>query len=182
MTTPPRRPICATVRTTRFNTGTINSGGYRYAIGASSFSNGVYQLKQTHLAHALSLRSDGGDWEWEGIVTLYDYAQDKQRAPSAALPGGFDGGAGTITRMDGTGWYTAGLRAVWHGDNNDLSFGAHYDRETLKSLKYNTADWKHGSEGALATAARGKTDNRGAVGAGRVALRPGLEGDARPAL
>ncbi len=138
--------------------GTINFGGYRYSVGASSFSNGVYNLKQTHLAHALSLRSDGDAWEWEGVFTLYDYAQDKQRIPGAALPGGFDGGMGTITRMDGTGWYTADLRAVWHADaGNDLSFGAHYDHETLKSLKYNTADWKHGREGAPATASRGKT-------------------------
>jgi hypothetical protein len=35
--------------------------------------------------------------------------------PTTALPAAFSGGAGTINRMNGTGWYTLDANGVWRG-------------------------------------------------------------------
>lgn len=138
--------------------GNVNIGGYEYAIGASAFANGVYRLGQTHLAQGVSLRSEGSEWEWRATLSHYGYARDKQRAPSLALPDALAGGAGTISRMDGTGWFTADVLASQHGRSNDFSMGAHYDLYVLSLRKYKTADWIGGDAGALASASLGKTE------------------------
>lgn len=143
---------------TKIYSGSVNIGGYNYNIGASSFSNGVYDWEQTHLAQALALKSAPGIFAWEVTATDYAYLADTQRVPTTALPLARDGGAGTITRLDGTGWYTLDAKAAWRGwKDNTLSFGAHRDAETFGQSKFLTADWTLGSEGALATRAQGRT-------------------------
>ena len=139
--------------------GSVNIGGYNYAIGASSFSNNIYDWKQTHLAQALALRStSGGDFTWEIVGTDYAYLNDSQRVPATALPAAKAGGAGTINRLNGTGWYTFDAKGVWQGwDNHELSFGIHRDAETFRQSKFNTTDWLDGRPDALATRAAGKT-------------------------
>ena len=75
--------------------GNSNINGYNYNIAVSTFDTGVYNWQQTQLAQAIKLASDPkGDFAWEGIVTRYDYLTDKQRVPTAALPGAFSAGAG----------------------------------------------------------------------------------------
>ncbi|HEY0300275.1 MAG TPA: TonB-dependent receptor, partial [Rhizomicrobium sp.] len=138
--------------------GSLNIGGFVYNIAASAFSNNLYHLEQSHMMHALALKSAGGGaWEWEAVASLYDFAADKQRMPGVAVPAARSGGAGTITRMDGTGWYTLDAKGLWHGGDHDVSFGLHRDEYTLANRKFNTADWIAGAEGALASASRGRT-------------------------
>ena len=62
--------------------------------------------------HALTLESHGGEVEWRAIASLYDFDRDVQRIPSAALPAAPQGGAGSIVRLDGTGWRTLDLSAA----------------------------------------------------------------------
>ena len=70
---------------------------------ASSFSNNVYDWNQTHLAQAVTLKSGTADaFAWEAVASMYNYLDDKQRVPAAALPGASTGGAGTINRLNGT--------------------------------------------------------------------------------
>ena len=91
--------------------GNSNINGYNYNIAASTFSNHVYNYQQTQLAQGLSLKSGtDGDFAWEIVASDYAYLNDKQRVPTAALPGAFTSGAGTINRMNGTGWYHAGCQ------------------------------------------------------------------------
>ncbi len=139
--------------------GSLNIGGFNYNVAASAFSNNLYHTEQAHMIHGLALKSSGGGaWEWDVAASLYDFATDKQRTPGVAVPLARSGGAGTITRMDGTGWYTLDAKGIWHsGGNNDLSFGLHRDAYTLSNRKFNTTDWITGSEGALATASSGRT-------------------------
>ena len=142
--------------------GSLNIGGYNYAIAPSVFSNNVYQLDETHWMHSLALTSDtGGTWDWNVAGSLYDFATDRQRIPAVALPAALTGGAGTLTDLSGTGWYTLDAKAFWRPDGmagaHQLSFGAHADRERLSNNKYNIANWIAGSTGPLATQAAGKT-------------------------
>ena len=156
----------ATVRTYLSNAagtpvyaGNSNIGGYNYNIAASTFSNNVYNTQQTQLAQGVTLASaPGGEFAWELILTRYDYLNDKQRVATAALPGAFTAGAGTINRMNGTGWYTLDANAVWRGfDDHELSFGLHRDAETFAQTRYNLTDWIVGGQGSVVNAAKGRT-------------------------
>ncbi len=139
--------------------GNSNIGGYNYNIAASSFSNNVYNWQQSQLAQGLSLTSaKDGDFAWELILTRYDYLNDKQRVATAALPGAFTAGAGTINRMNGTGWYTLDANTVWRGiAGHELSFGFHRDAETFAQTRTNLTDWIAGGQGTVVNAAKGRT-------------------------
>lgn len=140
--------------------GTLNIGGYAYSVGASTFSNNVYRTRQTHLSHSLSLTGKTGKIDWQVIGTLFDFAHDDQRVPSVALPGALSGGAGNLTRLDGTGWYTADAKAAWQVDSKStltLSAGYHRDEYRLNSKRYTLADWITGAPGALNLVAQGTT-------------------------
>jgi iron complex outermembrane receptor protein len=140
--------------------GPFNIGGYAVTVPASAFSNNVYRLDETQWMQSLTLnrRSKGGRFDWRIVATSYDYAQSEQRMPSTALPGALAGGAGSVTRMDGTGWRTLDAKAVWRpSETQEFSFGVHGDTYALRNTRYATADWRGGPVGLLAGAARGQT-------------------------
>ena len=138
--------------------GSVNINGYNYNIAASSFSNNLYNFRETHLMQALSLVSDDGPWSWSVIGSMYNFASDIQRIPTTVIPAARSGGAGTITKMNGTGWYTLDAKGGWNdGGAHTVSFGAHRDEFTLANNKYNTADWIHGAPTNLATSSSGRT-------------------------
>ncbi|MEO8114548.1 MAG: TonB-dependent receptor plug domain-containing protein, partial [Phenylobacterium sp.] len=67
--------------------GTLNIAGYAYPVAPGAFASGLYRLEETHWMHALSLAGEpGASFSWQATATLYDYATDRQRMPSA-LPG-----------------------------------------------------------------------------------------------
>lgn len=138
----------------------LNIDGRAYTIAAGAFSGGVYRYDERHWSHALSTTGHDGRLDWQVIGTLYDFAHDVQRIPTTPLPAARDGGAGTITRLDGTGWQTLDAKAAWASDaaaTHTLSVGAHYDRFTLSSDRYATTDWLRGGTGALNLQSRGRT-------------------------
>lgn len=158
--------------------GTVNIDGRAVTIPASAFSNNVYRLDERHWMHALSLEGDGGALSWRAIATRYDYDRDVQRIPSAALPAAADGGAGSIVRLDGTGWRTFDLVGHWQrGETatHELSFGGHADLFTLASNRFATQDWRRGDAGALIQAARGRTRTMALWLQDRWRLTPALE-------
>ncbi|WP_353205813.1 TonB-dependent receptor, partial [Sphingomonas sp.] len=138
--------------------GSLNIGGYAYSVAPSAFSNNVYSYNQRHWSHSLSATGSSGWIDWQVIATLYDFARDDQRIAGTVLPGATSGGAGTITRLDGTGWYTLDAKALWQaGGGHRIGAGYHRDRYTLASNRYATTDWIAGAPGALTLASSGKT-------------------------
>jgi iron complex outermembrane receptor protein len=119
--------------------------------GLAGFASGNYGLLQQHSSHSLSLRTNSkGDWDFEAIGTLYSIDKDKQRSPTTASSTGTTfGAAGRVASLDGSGWSTADVKAVWHKGGvlatHTLSFGAHYDAYTLKNPTYSTPDWTTGA-------------------------------------
>jgi iron complex outermembrane recepter protein len=140
-------------------TGNSNINGYNYNIAASTFSGQVYNYQQTQLAQGVTLKSaPSGDFAWEMIASRYDYLNDKQRVPTAALPAAFTGGAGQVNRMNGTGWTTLDANGVWRGwTDQEISFGAHRDAETFAQVRNNLTDWIRGGLGSLVNSAGGRT-------------------------
>ncbi len=140
--------------------GTFNIGGQAYTVAPSAFSGGVYRYGERHWSHALSATGTGDRFDWQLIGTLYDFAHDVQRIPTTALPAANDGGAGTITRLNGTGWKTADAKGAWRSDadaRHTLGFGAHVDAYRLNSNRYATTDWLNGSPGTLNLQSKGDT-------------------------
>ena len=172
--TPPARPVYA---------GTLNIEGRSVSVPASAFSNNVYTLDERHFMHALTLEGEALGLDWRAIGSLYDFDRDVQRTPSGALPAAADGGAGSIVRLDGTGWRTFDLDARRHGGDSaahDLSFGLHGDRFELASNRYATSDWRHGDAGRADPGARAATRGPWRVWAqDRWTPRPRLRADAR---
>jgi len=130
------------------------------AVYTSGFSSGVYTYGERHWSHALSATGSGDRFDWQLIGTLYDFAHDVQRIPTGTLPAANDGGPGTITRLDGTGWKTADAKGAWRSDadaTHTVSFGAHIDTYRIDSNRYATADWLNGHPGGLNLQSKGDT-------------------------
>jgi iron complex outermembrane receptor protein len=138
--------------------GTLNIAGQKVTVPASAFSNQVYQLDERHWMHSATIEQTGKTFSWWLIGSLYNYARDDQRIPSAALPDAASGGAGSILRMKGTGWRTLDLHVFERlAGPHQLHGGAHYDDFTLRSRHYAMTDWRIGSPGALSQESLGHT-------------------------
>lgn len=122
--------------------GNVNIGGFRYTISGAAMRPSLRD--EEHDMHGISLRTNTrGEWDFEAALTHYDFASDRTRQPSTALPAAAAGGAGTVSYGDGTGWRTADARVVWRpsGSGHEVSFGAHYDRYILSTLTLNATNW-----------------------------------------
>jgi len=138
--------------------GTVNIDGRSVTIPASAFSNQVYHFDERHWMHAMSMEHAGSRVYWSLVGSIYDYAKDDQRVPSVPLPAATAGGAGSIVRMNGTGWRTLDLHSFTRKlSSHELHLGAHYDGFTLKNRRFATPDWIDGSAGALQQEALGQT-------------------------
>ena len=76
----------------------------------------------SHLAQGgdPQIRERGKRFAWEIVASDYAYLSDSQHMPSTVLPGAAVGGAGTVNRLNGTGWYTLDAKGVWRGwQDND---------------------------------------------------------------
>ena len=108
--------------------------------GINSFANGAYNLVEQHLANAVSLKSDTrGTFDFEVTGSWYTYLTSRQRGPSGVGSGLQFSTAGTIARMDGTGWWTADAKGIWRPEGlngpHEVSFGVHGDQYILNGSK-----------------------------------------------
>ena len=148
---------------TRLDSYLRNAAGT--TVYTAAMSSGLYLRDQRHWAHAAELDGRGNRFDWQVAGSLFDYSKDAQSSPTAALPAAFTGGAGSVQRQDGTGWWTldakgasrTGTKNADGIDANVLSFGAHADQSKLQSQTYATADWVGGVPGARSAASLGKT-------------------------
>lgn len=102
-------------------------------------------------------------WNASVVATHYRIAEDANRQANLPEPRAAAGGAGTVTRRDGTGWTTLELQAAWRpspGDWGDgrhaLTFGLHRNAYVLENIVNQAADWR-GAETALDQSYFGRT-------------------------
>lgn len=133
--------------------------------GVSGFANNRYTLEETHLANALSLKTDtGGAFDWDFSLSNYVFLQDIQRNPFGVIPGtAVFTTNGKITRLDGTNWTNGDLKGIWRpggpGSAHEISFGVHADRYFLDNPVYGTPTWSSGpsSSATLYSDSKGTT-------------------------
>jgi iron complex outermembrane receptor protein len=142
--------------------GALNIGGRLYNVAASAFSNGVYRFDELQLAQGVSLSSHtDGAFDFDLTASLFDYLKSRQRIPTAALPGAFSGGPGTVAKLDDTGWYTLDAEGKWRpGGGHTVTFGLHQDRFRLANPRYSLTDWRHGDPVARIADSQGRTRTR----------------------
>nr|WP_145552495.1 TonB-dependent receptor [Variovorax boronicumulans] len=141
--------------------GPVRIDGRTYTLGATAFPS--TNDDQTHWMHGFSLKSrTQGTWDWELVASLYDYAKDRQRTPTTALPQAASGGPGTLQTQDGTGWNQLAAKGTWRpqgsGGAHTVDFGVGRDAYELNILKTTVAgDWRSGEGGALVSQVGGRT-------------------------
>lgn len=143
--------------------GNVVIGGQQYNLNAPTLAFAPTTNQIEHVMHGLSVKSNTkGVFDWEVAGSLYDYSKDIARTPTATLPMAFNGGAGRITDMSGTGWNTLSLRGIWRPMNSHVvEFGFQQDSFRLRTLVSNTADWMSGAAGARFSTFNGNTQLRG---------------------
>jgi len=132
--------------------GNVVIGGRQYNLNGPSLAFAPSRNEIEHVMHGLSVKTNTkGVFDWEAAASLYDYHNDIARAPTAVLPAAFNGGAGRITDMDGTGWNTLSLRGTWRPTGSGKGVGAHVvdfgvqqESYKLRNLVSNTPDWING--------------------------------------
>ena len=137
--------------------------------GVSGFASGNYNIQEQHLANAVSLKSDTkGVFDFELVGTYYTYLNSLQRGPSGVGPALNFSTAGTITRLDGTNWWTGDAKGNWRPNGMDgphqVSFGVHGDQYTLNNPTYNAPNWltaPDNGNGTLSSFGAGKTQTWG---------------------
>ena len=116
--------------------------------GISGFAGGEYDLVQTHLSNAISLKSDTrGVFDFDLSASSYNYLTDIQKTPYTvvASPGlGFSQN-GKIVRNDGTNWQNGDAKGIWRPNGIDgaheVSFGLHGDRYYFDNPTFASAIW-----------------------------------------
>ena len=102
---------------------------------------------------------------WNASVVLTDYriVSDPNRSSANPTPAAAQGGAGTVTRRDGTGWNTFEVQAAytpvagdWGSGKHALLLGLHRNQYTLLNAVNDASDWRN-TETTLNQNYQGKT-------------------------
>lgn len=146
--------------------GTVTDGTNSFSIPATAFA--PYTRAETHQQLGATLKTRRGPG-WNGSLVVSDYRilSDVNRQANNPDPVAAGGGAGSVTKRDGTGWNTAEVQATWTpsaGDWTDgrhaLAFGLHRNGYRLDNAVGNVAtggDWRS-ADGTLSQYYRGKTE------------------------
>lgn len=111
--------------------GLVTDGTNSFDVPTAAFA--PYTREETHqqLGATLKTRHAKG-WNASLVVSDYRILDDTNRQANSPDPVAADGGAGSVTRRNGTGWNTAELQASWTPTDGDwtagrhtLAFGAH---------------------------------------------------------
>lgn len=102
-------------------------------------------------------------WNASVVATQYRITEDASRQADLPQPQADQGGAGSVTRRDGTGWTTFELQAAyrpvpgdWGDGRHALTLGLHRNTYVLNNLVNKAGDWR-GAETTLDQRYTGRT-------------------------
>ena len=141
----------------------VSNNGNLFELPASAFAPSTRDEFHQQLGATLKTRHGPG---WNGSIVVSDYRirDDVARQANNPEPIAADGGAGTVTRRNGTGWNTFEAQATWTPLDGDwtagrhaLAFGLHRNAYTLDNTVDHASDWRS-TETDRAQYYRGKTE------------------------
>ncbi len=120
--------------------------------------------EEQHLQWGTTLRTTRTEgWNGSLVYSEYDIRKDSTLQANTPDPAAVNGGPGTNSERDGTGWQTLELQSVytptdndWTGGDHTLALGFHQNEYQLASPVYNTTDWRQ-RNGALGQDVFGET-------------------------
>jgi iron complex outermembrane receptor protein len=132
--------------------GTVTDGTYAFSVPASGFAPSTRDELHRQLGATWKTTRARG-WNASLVATQYRIVDDVNRQANLADPQAEAGGAGTVTRRDGTGWTTLEAQAVykpsagdWGDGRHTLTLGAHRNEYRLVNTVHSAADWRAGAE------------------------------------
>lgn len=128
--------------------GVVNDGVNRFTLPANAFAPSQRDESHRQLGLTWKTRHATG-WNASVVVTDYEIVSDANRQANTAQPLAAQGGAGTVTRRDGTGWNTFEVQSTYtpvKGDFGDgkhaLTFGLHRNQYQLQNVVNKASDWR----------------------------------------
>ena len=129
--------------------GTVNDGTYRFAVAANAFAPSQRDEDNRQVGLTWRTRHATG-WNASVVATQYELSSDANRQANLAQPLAEAGGAGTVTRRDGTGWNTFEVQTTYKpvaGDFGNglhaLTFGLHRNQYKLSNVVNDASDWRN---------------------------------------
>ncbi|MEK8032597.1 TonB-dependent receptor [Ideonella sp. DXS29W] len=146
--------------------GKVTDGTNTFVLASATFAPSARDEAHQQLGATVKTRRAAG-WNASLVVSDYRILRDTNRQASNPDPVAADGGAGSVTRRDGTGWNTAEVQAVWTPDAGDwtggrhtVALGAHRNAYTLDNTVATVeaaGDWR-GDGGAQSQYYRGRSE------------------------
>ena len=128
--------------------GVVNNGAHSFNIPAHVFAPSQRDEQHRQLGATWKTRHAAG-WNASAMFTHYQMLHDANRQANLAQPQADLGGAGTVTRRDGTGWNTLELQTTYTptpddfgGGRHALVFGLHRNSYQLDNVVNKASDWR----------------------------------------
>ena len=142
--------------------GLVKDGANQFSVASNAFAPSTRDEVHRQIGATWKTKHAKG-WNASVVVTDYLIQSDAARQANLAQPLADLGGAGTVTRRDGTGWNTFEVQSTYTpqaGDFGDgrhaLVLGLHRNQYTLQNVVNNAPDWR-GAETTLNQSYYGKT-------------------------
>ncbi len=143
--------------------GTVSDGINRFVIPDSAFAPSNREELHRHGGLTLKSKRPTG-WNASVVYSNYRILKDLARQANLPEPQAQDGGAGSWTRRDGTGWDTFEVQAAyspvagdWGQGRHSLVLGLHHNSYQLISPTTLASDWRN-TETVLSQRYRGNTE------------------------
>jgi len=143
--------------------GRVIADGIVFDVPAAALAPSTRDERHVQWGTTLRTTRDTG-WNASAVFSEYRIADDSTLQANTPDPFAANGGPGTNSERDGTGWHTFEVQGVytpidgdWTGGAHTLAFGYHRNDYRLESPIYETADWRSRA-GVLSQDARGETN------------------------
>lgn len=124
--------------------GVVTDGTNSFTLPATALAPSLRE--ETHLQSGITVRSRRPTgWNGSLIVSDYRILGDALRQANTPDPTAASGGVGTVTRRDGTGWWTVEAQATRTpiaGGRHTLTFGVHRNAYRLLNVVNDASDWR----------------------------------------
>jgi iron complex outermembrane receptor protein len=128
--------------------GVVRDGTRQFTVAADAFAPSLRDETHRQLGATWKTKYAKG-WNASVVVTDYRIVNDAARQANLAQPLADLGGAGSVTRRDGTGWNTLEVQTTYTPAEGDfgngqhaLVLGLHRNQYKLQNVVNNASDWR----------------------------------------
>jgi len=129
--------------------GLVKDGTRQFTVAADAFAPSLRDESHRQLGATWKTKHAKG-WNASVVVTDYQIINDAARQATLAQPLADLGGAGTVTRRDGTGWNTLEVQSTYTPSEGDIGngqhalvLGLHRNQYKLQNVVNNSSDWRN---------------------------------------